>query len=56
MDKIDKNVDSIVNENMKWKDAIEIYNIRDLNVQKIYIRRIIVKYSIDKAYDLLEDF
>lgn len=49
------NVNIIMDSNMTWKDAVEHFQIHDVNLQKVYLRYIIAEYGYMKALLLLDN-
>lgn len=47
------NVTRIVEEHMTWAQAIETFDIKDPNLQRVYIRYVIDHYSMMDALFLL---
>lgn len=48
------NVDTIIDDRLTWDEAVEMFNINDINLQKIYIRYIIKKYGYMTALLLVK--
>lgn len=49
------NVDIIMDNNMTWRDAVEHFQIHDVNLQKVYLRYIIAEYGYMKALLLIDN-
>jgi hypothetical protein len=53
-DTVINNVDIIIDNRLTWNEAIDMFNINDTNLQKIYIRYIIKKYGYMTALLLVK--
>jgi hypothetical protein len=49
------NINIIIDNNMTWTEAIEEFDIHDINLQKVYMRYIIKECGYMKALLLLEN-
>lgn len=49
------NVNIIMDNNMAWRDAVEHFQIYDVNLQKVYLRYIIAEYGYMKALLLIDN-
>jgi hypothetical protein len=49
------NVNIIMDSNMTWKEAIDHFHIHDVNLQKVYLRYIIIEYGYMKALLLIDN-
>jgi hypothetical protein len=49
------NINIIYDNNMTWEEAIEQFDIHDVNLQKVYLRYIIVEYGYMKALLLVDN-
>lgn len=49
------NVNIIMDSNMTWKEAIDHFDIHDINLQKVYLRYIIIEYGYMKALLLIDN-
>lgn len=53
-EKIINDIDTIIDNGMTWEEAIEEFQLNDVNVQKIYLRYIVQKYGYLKALYLVK--
>ena len=53
--KVSLDCDFIISYNLTWKEAKERFSLNEGNIQRVYIRYIIVKYGIKRAQILLSD-
>lgn len=53
--KIENNITSIVEEQIKWKEAIVMFQLEEGNIQRVYLRYIIKKYGYLTALSLIND-
>lgn len=51
---INLNIATIVEEKMTWKQAIELFELHDGNLQRVYLRYIIKKYGYNTALSLVK--
>lgn len=49
------NVATIIEEKMSWKQAIELFELHDGNMQRVYLRYIIKNYGYNAALSLVKD-
>lgn len=49
------NINIILDSNMTWEEAIDQFEIHDVNLQKVYLRYIIVEYGYMKALLLVDN-
>jgi hypothetical protein len=49
------NINIIYDNDMTWSEAIEQFDIHDVNLQKVYLRYIIVEYGYMKALLLIDN-
>jgi hypothetical protein len=49
------NVNIIMDSNMTWKEAVDHFHIHDINLQKVYLRYIIIEYGYMKALLLIDN-
>jgi hypothetical protein len=53
--RIMNNINIILDSNMTWEEAIDQFEIYDVNLQKVYLRYIIVEYGYMKALLLVDN-
>jgi hypothetical protein len=53
--KIINNINIIIDNNMTWKEAVDQFDIHDVNLQKVYLRYIITEYGYMKALLLIDN-
>ena len=44
-----------MDSNMTWKEAVDHFHIHDINLQKVYLRYIIIEYGYMKALLLIDN-
>jgi hypothetical protein len=53
--RIINNINIIIDSNMTWQEAIDQFEIHDVNLQKVYLRYIISEYGYMKALLLVDN-
>ena len=53
-EKIINDIDTIIDNGLTWEEAIEEFQLNDVNIQKIYLRYIVQKYGYLKALYLVK--
>lgn len=53
--KIKLDCDYIISNNLTWKESKLLFNIQDPNLERVYVRYIIVEYGLKKAKFVLRE-